>query len=88
MLLIYKINQLRYLAAIGLSSLLVACGGGGGGGSGGGSSGGGGTSADPAPGFSVSIDRTQLRFSGDEGSVIPSQIIVGTGSGSNVPTTA
>ncbi|MYN41611.1 hypothetical protein GTP55_19800 [Duganella sp. FT109W] len=86
-MLIYKINQLRYLVAIGLSSLLVACGGGGGG-SGGGASGGGGSTVDPAPGFSVSIDRTQLRFSGDEGSVIPSQIILGTGSGSNVPTTA
>ncbi|MRW91310.1 hypothetical protein GJ699_15055 [Duganella sp. FT80W] len=80
-----KMNRLSFVAAIGLSWLLAACGGGGGGGS---SSSGGGSAPDPAPGFSVSIDRTQLRFSGDEGSVISPQIIVGTGSGSNVPTTA
>lgn len=79
----YKISQLRYVAALGLSSLLVACGGGGGGASGAGAS-----TSDPASGFSVSIDRTQLRFTGDEGSVIAPQIILGSGSGSNVPTTA
>ena len=81
----YKNTLLSYAAVIGLSWLLAACGGGGGGGS---SSSGGASAPDPAPGFSVSIDRTQLHFSGDEGGVIPYQIIVGTGSGSNVPTTA
>jgi WD40 repeat protein len=85
----YKMIRLRYVAAIGLCLLLAACGGGGGGGSGGGgSSSSGGSGSDPAPGFSVSIDRTQLRFSGDEGSVIAPQIILGTSSGNNVPTSA
>ncbi|AVR94588.1 hypothetical protein C9I28_01815 [Pseudoduganella armeniaca] len=61
--------------------LLAGCGGGGGGSSAG-------SAPDPAPGFSVSIDRTELRFSGDEGSRVEPKIIVGTGSGANVPTTA
>lgn len=73
------------MVALGVSCLLAACGGGGGGSP---------TSnpvvsvPDPAPGFSVSVDRTPLRFSGDEGSVLASQVILGTGSGTNMPTTA
>lgn len=66
-----------------VASLLAACGGGGGS-----SNTGGGSASDPAPGFSVSIDRTKLQFTGDEGSTLAPQIVLGTGSGNNVPTTA
>jgi hypothetical protein len=64
-----------------LAALLAACGGGGGGGSG--------PAAvpDPAPGFSVSIDRSELRFSGEEGGNIASQLVIGTGSGPTPPST-
>jgi WD40 repeat protein len=79
---------LSLAAALGLSLLLAACGGGGGGTSAGAPSSVPTPTPDPSPGFSVSIDRTQLRFAGDEGSVLAPQVILGTGSGTNVPTTA
>ncbi|MEW6761818.1 MAG: hypothetical protein AB1437_13440 [Pseudomonadota bacterium] len=63
-----------------LSLALSACGGGGGGDS---PSGGGVT---PVPGtspgaFTVSIDRSELRFSGEEGGSMPAQAVLGSGAG-------
>ncbi|UTY60480.1 hypothetical protein [Massilia sp. erpn] len=74
-------------AALASVALLSGCGGGGGGSSGGGTGGGNTTSnPDPSPGFSVSIDRNELRFSGDEGGYINSQAILGTSNGSTAAT--
>ncbi|RFP14928.1 MULTISPECIES: hypothetical protein [unclassified Duganella] len=63
---------------------LSGCGGGGGGastnsGNGGGEGEGG---NDPAPGFSVSINRSELRFEGDERGYINAQVVLGNASGS------
>jgi hypothetical protein len=80
------------VTAIAVGLLLSGCGGGGsdGGGSGGsggsGGGGGGGNVVDPSPGFSVSIDRTELRFQGDEGGYMATQSVLGTASGSTTAT--
>lgn len=78
------------LMAVAASVLLAGCGGGSGGGSGGGGSSGTGASANdasaPDPGFKVAIDRTELRFQGDEGGYIASQSVLGTSTGSTTAT--
>ncbi|WP_296944523.1 hypothetical protein [uncultured Massilia sp.] len=73
------------------AAVLTACGGGGGGGTpANGSAGTGtgtGTTPSPGSGFSVSIDRSALSFKGDEGSAIPAQVVIGSGSGGTPPAT-
>ncbi|GAB2843607.1 hypothetical protein GCM10027277_08950 [Pseudoduganella ginsengisoli] len=71
----------KVAASVALAAILTACGGGGGGGASTPSA------PDPAPGFSVSIDRTELKFNGDEGSTIASQVVTGSGSGGTPPAT-
>lgn len=76
----HRLSQLAPCALLSLTLLLSACGGGG---SGGGSSqtvGGGG-----GGGFSVSIARTELRFSGEEGGSLAPQTVTGAGSGTLPP---
>ena len=74
-----------FVTALVAGLLLAGCGGGGGGGSAGGAGGGGGA-ADPAPGLTVSIDRTELRFQGDEGGFIGTQSVLGSSTGSTTAT--
>lgn len=56
-----------------LAILLTACGGGGGGGANG--------TPNPAPGFSVSVDRSELRFDGEEGRAPQPLAVLGTSQG-------
>lgn len=76
MLSYWRSGKARCWLALSLSLLLSACGGGGGGGG-----------AAPTPGgntggaFTVSIDRTELKFAAEEGVTILPQVVTGTGSG-------
>lgn len=74
-----RLSQLVSVSMLSLTLLLSGCGGG----SGGSPSqtvGGGGSGASGG-GFSVSITRTELRFSGEEGGSIAPQVVTGAGSG-------
>lgn len=68
------------LAAV-ASLTLLGCGGGGSGGTAGN-----GGNPDPSPGFNVSIDHTELHFSGDEGGYIDGQAILGSAQGTTTAT--
>lgn len=78
---LHRFRHAARMSAFSLSVLLGACGGGGGG------------TPDPAPvaspgptapadtGFTVSIDRTELKFSAEEGQALYAQAVLGTGTG-------
>lgn len=68
------------IACLLLPLLLTACGGGGGGDSGPPSSGGNGSSGGGSA-FSVSIDRSELRFTAQENASVAPQVVLGSGSG-------